>query len=173
MKGRFRRIIGGLAVAGLLGNGGCAVLTDVFNPSAILGLGFDPVTVFPSQGTVIVSFTNQTEALATFSFVEAGNANDVVRTGRTGQIRVEPGEVGNAVLQCPRQLITPGILLPDGDIDQTAVVVEDNDAGTAVAYDGVAIVSPRMFVCGDVIAFTLTETAEGFALTVRVIPGGR
>jgi hypothetical protein len=153
---------------------GCVLLSDVLNPQAILGFGFDPATVFPSTGTVIVTVTNGTNFRTTFSVVHAANGADLLRSGRTAAFDVEPGQTGNVVLSCPVEVVIPGVLTPAGEVDTTAAIVQQNDAGTAVNYAGPAIVQPRMFTCGDVIAFTVAAAAGAeneFVITTRIIKG--
>ncbi len=115
VTGRSIRIAAlGLLAAGL---GGCGIVGDFFAPTLAASLGLDPSTINPSQGTVIVAFHNMTQSPATFLAFKATNASDFTTGSRNFSVQVQPGQVGNEVLDCPVGLITPGTFVVTGTTD--------------------------------------------------------
>src|SRR5262245_28745551 len=103
-----------VAMGILLPGAGCVIATDVINPALLTQLGFDPATVVPPQGRVVVTFQNSSNFPADFasSFSRQPFGADAVIQLITAQ-DVGPGEERNAVLDCPVAVISPA-----PDIDQ-------------------------------------------------------
>jgi hypothetical protein len=179
-----------VGVAGLLGAvlplAGCTVVADFFAPGLISSLGFDPETLSPSQGTVIVSFRNLTQSSAVFFAYKQTDASDPNTGAKTFSADVRAGQIGNEVLDCPIGLVSPGQLGAAADggaaAGGPAAVVMTVDAQGAVTvvevtYTGPPLLAGEAFNCGDVIEMRLQATPAGtgqgqqYVVTVRVIPG--
>ncbi|MFH1746286.1 MAG: hypothetical protein ABIG44_04505 [Planctomycetota bacterium] len=160
----------------LLMAGGCVIAADALNPAFFSGLGFDPNTIFPPSGTIIVTFTNNTNAPATFYAFESADAVDLVADSRNFSVEVQPGETRNEVLTCPVGMFSPGILGADLSIDNTAADVQATGGAGTATYDGVPLVEDTDFSCGDVIDVQLyivgAVDSGAYLVTVRLIPGG-
>ena len=170
---RFSRVARGLALCGTLALGGCVVATDVLNPALLTGLGFDPQTVVPPQGKVVVAFQNSTSATA--SFFSAYLKTDFGASSEVSQIsavNVGPGETRSAVLDCPVAVISPAPGIDNfGAIGDGAVIELQTDADLVeLAYTGEPLLNGRDFQCGDVILIRATENA-GFGVQVQLLPG--
>lgn len=161
--------------------GGCGIVADAFAPGLIARLGFDPATIKPSQGVLIVSFRNSTAYAATFYAFAATDATKL-GNGRNFSQEVAAGQVGNEVLDCPVDVVILGTVGADLSVDATAVSVVGTagttDVNATVAYTGGALTAGQVYTCGDVLEVnvyptsTATDTTTaGFALSVRVIPG--
>lgn len=154
---------------------GCVVAADTLNPSFFSALGFDPGTIFPTQGTVIVSFTNNTDYEATFFAFESADADDWTVDTRNFSVVVPPNSARNEVLSCPVGLVSAGQMGDDYelDMDQAAQVVTGEET-VDVAYAW-PLEEGDAFSCGDVIDFTLEAGQVGdevaFLISVRIIPG--
>jgi hypothetical protein len=158
---------------------GCPVAADFFNPSVFTGLGLDPRTITPSQGTLIVLFRNETQSPAVFrAFESSRTSNFTAQNSRNFTVGVEAGESRNEVLDCPIRLFTPGAVDAAGVRDDVAVLTGTAEAAVTVNYEGAILQVGTDYQCGDVIQVTLTEATTGgdnaetnFALIVQVIPG--
>lgn len=158
---------------------GCVIAADALSPDLFVQLGFDPNTIFPQRGTVIVNFTNNTQFAAFFAAFESVDAADLTIDSRNFSLLIDPMDTRNEVLDCPVDLVSPGFLDAMFAAQNDAVTVFAGDgAGTAVMYDGSPLVAGRDFACGDVINVQLDQIGAGgdagqvgFVLTVLVIPG--
>lgn len=149
---------------------GCVIVSDLFAP------GLLPVAS-TSQGVIIVAFNNTTRYPAEFIAYEAVDSSDLSRGARVFSLEVGSGEVGNEVLECPVEEISPGGLDESFGRTTNAVIVTTDEGQTQVQYTGPALESPD-FGCGDVIEIRLNSAVTGgedggteFSLLVRVIPG--
>jgi hypothetical protein len=159
--------------------GGCVVATDVINPAFLTGLGFDPQTVKPPQGKVVVTFSNTTTFNASFAsaFSRTAFGPDAVIELLQAD-NVGPGEARNSVIDCPVAVISPA---PDvnnlGEVqDGVAVAVAATAGVVAVAYLGSPLELNRDYVCGDVVVIRLLQTgtaggANDFRIQVERLPG--
>lgn len=175
----LRRAILALLIVPLAG---CGVVADMINPRLPIALGLDLAPILPSQGVVIVAFRNSTRFPATFrAYHLAGSASAPSASSRNFEVEVDGGKVGNEVLDCPVEIIGPGVLDSSFVVDATAAVRLEVDATNpiTVPFVGQAVQSGRGFVCGDVIEIRVATTTggglgaeSGYIVTVRVIPGG-
>lgn len=171
---RLSRMARGLALFGSLALSGCVVATDLINPSLLTSLGFDPQTVVPPQGKVVVAFQNSTNFNAAFASAYLKTdfgVNAQVNLVTAGD--VGPGETRNAVLDCPVAIISPA---PDIDNlgatqDGILAVVANGTEVAEVAYLGQPMLNGRDFECGDVILIQLIAVGDGFAVQVQLLPG--
>jgi len=174
MRGRSARLIWtaawGSALALLTG---CGIVADAFDPGFFYALGFDPRTIFPQSGTVIVSFTNEVDVPAIFLAYESRNPQDLTQGSRNFSVEVEPKATSNEVLSCPVGLVSPGSLGTDFQVSAVAAQVIAVAGTTDVQYTGSALASGREFQCGSVIDIRLTVGTGDvpYVVTVRVIPG--
>ncbi|MBI5863740.1 MAG: hypothetical protein HZB38_04385 [Planctomycetes bacterium] len=166
MSNRSSRIFLLVAAALAIATDGCVIATDLVNPSLLTGLGFDPQTVIPPQGRLVVAFQNQTAFPvffgAAFSRREAIDVNkfEVLQADDVG-----PDETRSMVLDCPIAVFVPAV---------AAVVA--NQAAVVVTYTGSELDVNRDYVCGDVIVVRVVQvgpgTAEGdFQFQVELLPG--
>lgn len=161
---------------GLLASLGCVVAADALNPGFFAALGFDPNTIFPSSGTVIVAFTNTTSLPATFYAYESADAQDLSIDSRNFSVGVESGETRNEVLACPVGVLSPGSLGADFSVDSLAAEVQETGGVVTVTYEQAPLIAGADFRCGDVVDIQLYATGgtgEGaYEISVRLIPGG-
>jgi hypothetical protein len=165
----------GLALSG----GGCMIASDVINPAFLTGLGFDPQTVVPPQGRVVVTFQNATDFNASFAsaFSRFPYGDDAVIEFMIAE-NVGPDEERNSVLDCPVAVISPA-----PDIDQfgevgvgVAAIVATAEGVVEVAYNGSPLLNNSDFVCGDVVVIRLLQTGAAggendFRFQVERLPG--
>lgn len=171
---RISRLARGLALCGLFALAGCVVATDLINPSLLTSLGFDPQTVVPPQGKVVVAFQNSTNFTAAF-------ASAYLKTdfGVNAQVNlvtaadVGPGETRNAVIDCPVAVISPAPDIdPLGEIQDGILALVATDTEVAeVAYAGQPMLNGRDFECGDVVLIQLVQVGDGFGVQVQLLPG--
>ncbi len=154
----------------LLCSGGCMMAMDMLNPDVFSAFGIDPGTIYPSPGTVIVLFTNSTNALAFFTAFEAADAADLSRDARNFSVDVDPVSSRNEVLTCPVGVVAPGSLDAAFAIQTQAVTVFDAAGTTNVDYNGAPLTSPHDFSCGDVIEIQLIQVGTAYQLLVQVRP---
>lgn len=159
--------------------GGCVIATDVINPAFLTGLGFDPQTVVPPQGKVVVTFQNTTAFNASFAsaFSRDPFGPDAVIELLLAE-NVGPDEARNAVVDCPVAVISPA---PDidsfGEVqDGVAIAVATAEGVVAVAYLGSPLEIGRDYVCGDVIVIRLLQIGAAggendFRIQVERLPG--
>jgi hypothetical protein len=146
-------------------------------PSLPLQLGFDPATIKPQQGVVLVAFNNTTTFSAEFLAYEIGNVRNAAGSSRNFSAVVDAGQQWNEVLDCPVARISPGTLGANLQVDSTAVTVAGAGAaaGTTVTYDGPPLDSGNAYTCGDLIEIRLSNTGSAdtptFVVSVRVIRG--
>jgi hypothetical protein len=159
--------------------GSCVIATDVVNPAFLTGLGFDPQTVVPPQGRVVVTFQNSSNFTA--SFASSFSRQPFGADAEIELIQAEnvgPDEERNSVIDCPVAVVSPA---PDidqfGEIqDGVAIGVFTDDGGVGVAYTGAPLQVGRDYVCGDVIVIRLLQTGQAggendFRIQVEVLPG--
>ena len=146
---------------------GCLIASDLVSPGFISALGLDPGVFFPSHGVVVVSFTNNATAPATFYAYQSVDATDLTRQSRNFSVTVDPGETRNEVLICPVGLISLGTLDANFQPDDVGARVGGDD----VTYTGAALVGGRDFDCGYLIAVRLIPVAGELSLSVQVVPG--
>jgi hypothetical protein len=154
---------------------GCVVAADTLNPAFFSAMGFDPGTIFPSQGTVIVSFTNPTDYTVTFHAFESADPDDLSADSRNFSVVVPPNSSRNEVLSCPVGLVSTGVLDESYEWDgsQAAEIVTGEET-IDVEYAW-PLREGDAFSCGDVIDFRLESGYVGedlqYIITVRIIPG--
>jgi len=138
---------------------GCAFAADLINPDFLRQVGFDPATIVPPAGKVIVAFTNDTDQSVTFYayFAEEVAQGQVTSGGNLTGV-VAAGLTGSKAVDCPFEFVAPGRLNSDLSVDSTAAVVGDAAGQVVVAYAGTALVMGVDFVCGDLIEIRLIQT---------------
>lgn len=148
---------------------GCAVATDLVNPTFLSALGLDPETIVPASGTVVVAFVNDT-LLPTRFFAYAVADRQNLTDARNLVVDVEAGQTRFRVLDCPVSLFSPGNIR-GGAVEQLAIQVPPGGGADVVesSWEGDMLVEPVDFQCGDVIELRYSTVAPGFL--VRVLPG--
>jgi hypothetical protein len=162
---------------------GCAFAADLINPDFLRQVGFDPATIVPPAGKVLVAFTNDTSASATFyAYYTEASLEGVVLTGGNLTSLVDAGTTRSEAVDCPFETTAPG-RLGGGAADTTAAIVNDPAGQVVVAYAGTPLVMGLDFVCGDLIEIQLIQTGAGtgqddgdaaqgqYDLRVQVHPG--
>lgn len=138
--------------------GGCQIAGDLVSPGFLAGIGVDPDSVGGLQGRVVVAFNNTTQFDAQF-FVVAADAD--LLTFQEASAEVGGGEAGNAVFNCPVDVLFPGAVTGDANAPAGAAVEVTTPAGIVpVAYAGVLIESGRDYQCGDVVEIRLVQTGQ-------------
>jgi hypothetical protein len=168
-----------VAMGVALSGAGCIVATDIINPAFLTGLGFDPQTVVPPQGRVVVTFQNATNFPATFasSFSRQPFGPDAVIELILAE-NVGADEERNAVIDCPVAVISPA---PDvdqfGDTQDGIAIAVATPAGVVeVAYVGTPLEVGADYLCGDVVVIRLLQIGAAggendFRIQVEVLPG--
>lgn len=168
-----------VAMGVVLSGAGCILATDLVNPAFLTGLGFDPQTVVPPQGRVVVTFQNASNFPADFasSFSRQPFGADAVIELITAT-GVGPDEERNAVIDCPVAVISPA---PDvdqfGDTQDGVAIGVATPAGVvAVAYLGAPLQVGADYSCGDVVVIRLLQVGAAggendFRIQVEVLPG--
>jgi hypothetical protein len=118
-------------------------------------------------GNVVISYTNRTSRSAAWSVTWTGpeSPEPMLVTTRTG-----PNETSNTGVEGAVSRIALG-----GTGPQTAAVVLNGDAAGSkvVRYQGKPLVCGVDFQPGDIISFTLMESASGdCTITTEVVSGG-
>lgn len=144
---------------------GCAVATDLINPGFLSALGFDPQSIIPASGTVVVAFVNDTSTTARFyayALEDTPNPTDA----RNLVVDVEGNWARFRVLECPIGFFAPGSFV-DGVVVQLALQ-STTSGGEAVElnWEGDVLVEGSDFQCGDVIELRYSTDA-GLVVTVR------
>lgn len=145
---------------------GCFMATDLLNPGVLSAIGFDPETIIPPQGRVVIAFQNSTQGVALFAAAVSDDVRDVTsNVVMASATNVAANETRTMVVDCPVGIVTPALF---------AVVL--NDAITEVAYNGAPLAAGTDFVCGDVIEMRLVQVGDGaaadvFEIQIRVLPG--
>lgn len=158
---------------------GCTVATDALNPDFLAQLGFDPATIVPPKGRVVIVFNNQTGSQASFQITVSDSQSDPTSNAIVIPSDVlDPGETQALTLECPLGTLTPGGLTGQGQQQQqtAALTVIAGQQTAAVNYTGAPLVFQSDFFCGDLIELRAVEgpDAQGntaFSLEVRVLPG--
>ena len=120
---------------------GCVFAADLINPDFLRQVGFDPATIVPPAGKVIVAFTNDTDQSATFyAYVAEEVLGDQVTSGSNLTAVVPSGTTGSKAVDCPFELLAPGRLGGGLAVDSTAAVVGDAGGQAVVAYAGTPLV---------------------------------
>jgi len=169
---RFSSAIGCAAV--LLSLAGCAMATDLVNPSFLSTFGIDPATIIQSPGRVVIAFQNSTSGVADFGATVASSLSTTAQDIEYVYARdVAANETRTMVVECPAGVIIPGA--PIGGAVLAASVVSDA-AVAAVAYAGAPLIEGDDFFCGDVIEIRVVETGVDAAtvvveLQVQVLAG--
>lgn len=173
-----------LALAGcgllLLPALGCTFAADLINPDFLRQVGFDPATIVPPAGKVVVAFVNDTTQTATMYAYWSEYVDRI--TGWELTAIVPPGEVMSEAVDCPVAMIGPGQVNADFSVNSDAASVGDAGQQTAVAYAGTALISGVDFVCGDLIEIRLIQTGgdtgqdgqagqDQYGFRVQVHPG--
>ena len=176
MKRLGVRLLATVILAGVLSCSlSCTIAADALNPSFFSALGIDPGTIFPSAGTIIVSFENRTTSPATFYAFEAAGPLSSEPEARNFSVVADAGGTRNEVLDCPVSVISLGVLDAAYASDGIGAVVISDGGEVEVTYAGSDLVSGQEFTCGDVVDVILTEQGgtdnEQYLLSVRVIPG--
>ncbi|MCG3125707.1 MAG: hypothetical protein CHACPFDD_00533 [Phycisphaerae bacterium] len=177
----LKPVLAALAGIAMLGSAGCLVGADLINRDLLLQLGFDPNTIQPPSGSVVVVFVNDTNRQAEFQFYQADDATSLAAGVKTIQAAVPPGSTSNEVLRCPTTLVSLGQIDAAFAANQVGALVftdtTTNAAGTAVNYLGSPLREGLDYSCGDLIEFRLVRDAnaaqgqEAFILQVIVRPG--
>ena len=168
MSGKRRRflvLVGSLAL--LVPLVGCVFAADLVNPGFLAAAGFDPGTIIPSQGTVVIVFNNATQYPVTNMFASvadilSGGVEDPRLVSATDMVA---NETRAMVVDCPVDVVAPG---------GASVVVEG--AVTEVIYGGSLMVSSEDYRCGDVIEIRVVQVGDAgadaaFVLQVQVLAG--
>ncbi len=156
---------------------GCVVGADALNPGFLSALGFDPATVIPPAGRIVVTFNNQTDFPASFTVTVADSATDPTANARLLLTEpLQPNEVQAQVVECPVGLIAPGTVADQQQGGTVAAQVQMADQTVDVAYQGAPLIADDDFRCGDLIEVRLVQVADdqnnvAFQLQVRVLPG--
>lgn len=159
---------------------GCSVVTDALNPDFLAQMGFDPATIVPPKGRVVVVFNNQTSFPASFQITVSDERSDPTSNAQIIQSDVlDSGREQALAFECPIGTLTPGV--PAGQAqgqqqEQAAAFVQTGQQPAAVAYTGAPLASQSDFFCGDLIELRLIEIRDEqgnatFQLEVRVLPG--
>ncbi len=167
------RVLTLLAAATMLS--GCFVAADLIEEDLLRALGINPRLLAGEPGKIVVAFNNSTRAAAEM-FVIYTDEPTAGNYTRERSLTVSPGEVRNAVIDCPVTLLTPGSLSL-GATEAARVTPTGAGGPTAVAYLGTPL-GRADFACGDLIVVTLTQTAGAgteqqatYAIRVQVVPG--
>lgn len=136
---------------------GCAFAADLVNPDFLRQVGFDPATVVPPAGKVVVTFVNDTTQTATMYAYWSENVDRI--TGWELTAIIPPGEIMSEAVDCPVAMIGPGQVNEDFSVNSTAASVGDTGGQTEVTYEGTALISGLDFVCGDLIEIRLIQTS--------------
>lgn len=171
---RFSRFAKGLALSSSLVLSGCVVATDLINPSFLTGLGFDPQTVVPPQGKVVVAFQNSTSGNASFASAYLKTDFGVnAEVNLITAVDVGPGETRNAVLDCPVVVISPAPDIDNLGATQDGVLIAVQTAAetVAIAYTGEPLLNGRDFQCGDVILIRAVQNGAAYGVQVQLLPG--
>jgi hypothetical protein len=157
---------------------GCFVAADLIEEDLLRALGINPRLLGGEPGKIVVAFNNTTRAPAEMFvlFTDEPTGTDFTRER---SLTVSPGEVRNAVIDCPVTSLTPG-RLGAGATEAARVTPTGAGGPTAVPYLGVPL-GRADFACGDLIVVTLsqiagaggagTEQQATYAIRVRVVPG--
>lgn len=144
---------------------GCVVAADLVNADLLSGLGFDPATVVPSEGRLLIAFRNLTQYPASFVAVVSDDTRDPTSNAVTvAAYDVAANDTRIMVVDCPVGIVTPGgaAVLVDGSL-------------VDVAYNGTALTAGTDFLCGYVIEIQVSQTGAGgeaaFEVQIRVLPG--
>ncbi|MBU0617817.1 MAG: hypothetical protein KKI02_08880 [Planctomycetes bacterium] len=162
---RFSSAIGCAAV--LLSLAGCAMATDLINPSFLSTLGIDPATIIRSQGRVVIAFQNSTSGVADFGAHVSSGLSATEQDSDVIYVEDVPAnETRTMVVDCPAAVVTP---LGSSVFGEVAGMV-------MVEYAGAPLVEGDDFFCGDVIEMRIVETGTGtadpvFDYRVQVLPG--
>ena len=161
---RFCLLVAGLPVLATLT--GCVVAADLVSPAFLSSLGFDPGTVIPSQGRVVIAFRNATTYPAAFAAVVSDDARDATSNALTvSATDVAGNDTRTMVVECPVGVVTP-----------LGIVALVEDTAVELTYAGAPLVSSTDFVCGDVIEMRLVQLAGvggavELGIEVRVLAG--
>jgi len=128
---------------------------DLINPDFLRQVGFDPATIVPPSGKVVVVFRNDTDQTATMYAYWSENVDRI--TGGEMTAIVPPGEIMSDAVDCPVAMIGPGQVDEDFSVNSTAAFVGDAGQQTEVTYQGMALISGVDFVCGDLIEIRLIQ----------------
>lgn len=156
---------------------GCIVATDLVNPVLLTSLGFDPATVIPPEGRLLVAFTNSTSSAALFFAQASDDPTDPLSNLRSLDTEtgspLAAGETRTLVLDCPVGVVTPGTEAAADFATGTTAVTVLEATPVEIAYVGAPLILDREFECGDVIQMEVTQLGTGgaFTLSIRVIPG--
>lgn len=154
---------------------GCTFAADLINPDFLRQVGFDPATIVPPAGKVLVAFTNDTSEYARlYAYV---SENVEVTVGFNMAVDLLPGMTVSQAADCPFAFMAPGRLESDFSVNNNAAAVGLEGQQTEVAYQGTVLVFGEDFVCGDLIEIRLIQTgdeqqAQGqYDFRVQVHPG--
>lgn len=158
--------------------GGCSIATDLVSPGFLATLGFDPSSIIPPQGSVVVTFNNQTNLAADFFVAISDSTRDPTSNAKNlVGADVAANGVRNRVVECPIGVITPGEPAVDFTTGTVAVQLTAADGTvTDVNYDGTPLVAGTHFVCGDVVEISVVQRVDAagmvtFAIEIQVVPG--
>ena len=182
MSGRLLRFSSAIGCATLLLSlAGCAMVTDLINPSFLSTLGVDPATVIRPQGRVVIAFQNSTVATVDFGATVASSLTALESSTDYVYARdVAPNETRTMVVDCPAPVIMP--IAPIGGTMATAIgqgaEVEGStveDTTFVVVYAGAALEEGRDYECGDVVEVRVLQTGDveelETSIRVQVLPG--
>jgi hypothetical protein len=146
---------------------GCVFAADLVNPGILSAFGFDPESIIPSQGSVVIAFNNTTQYAVDSMYASIGEsvstaAEDFELVSATDLVASETRALA---FDCP-----VGVVAPGGAFVVVAGTVEE------VTYGGSLMVAGDDFSCGDVIQMSLVQvggddTDVAFAFQVQVLAG--
>ena len=193
MSRRTIRVLGLLALLPIgVALPGCTVASDLLSPDLLSSLGFNPATVSPPAGFVVVVFENNTDQTVEFHLYVAQDATDLTAGIGNLDIPVFPGDLSSTPIRCPIALLSLGKVGDDfmaDTIGATVLTAGGQQGGnqTELNYMGSPLIAGAGldFECGDLIEIELNPitaaaaaaAAAGgqndaqFTFTIRVIPG--
>ncbi len=170
MKGFSRRMaVVVLSLAVCVPLTGCIFAADLISPEFLSTLGFDPETIVPATGRVIVAFKNDTTGLAGFSalitFSEQASASGEGDVMTLTASDVEAGSTRTLVVDCPFVSVNP-----------LGFAVETTEGLAVITYAGNPVLYGEDFSCGDIVEISIAQVAQvdgttGYEARVRIIPG--
>lgn len=186
MSRRTIRVLGFLALLPIgVALPGCTVASDVLSPDLLSSLGFNPATVSPPPGFVVVVLENNTDQRVEFHLYVAQDATDLTAGVDEIGITRNPGGMASKPLRCPMALISLGEINDDFTATTVGATIL-NAAGqqggneTELEYMGSPLIAGLDFECGDLIEIELNpivgapaaggQNDAEFSFTIRVIP---
>lgn len=191
MSRRTIRVLGLLALLPIgVALPGCTVASDLLSPDLLSSLGFNPATISPPAGFVVVVFENNTDQAVEFHLYVAQDATDLTAGIDNLGVTVFPGDLSSTPIRCPIALISLGEVDDNFMADTVGATIlmaggQQGGNQTELNYMGSPLIAGAGldFECGDLIEIELNPitgaaaAAAGgqndaqFTFTIRVIPG--